>query len=128
MTVGEAKICEIFTISGFLPNYVQLNWSTETATQLHLYLFKFFIWSNISITAGAPSITGYVLGVLTFAHRADNGYGGVFNLSSPSWGTATQGNSDWCTVSLDASRVSSTYGTSNTIRPISKQVRFMLRY
>ena len=44
-------------------------------------------------------------------------------------GDGVSGNAGWFDrMTINASRSSSIYGSSNTIRPISKEVRFMLRY
>lgn len=44
-------------------------------------------------------------------------------------GDGVSGSNGWFDrMTINASRSSSIYGSSNTIRPISKEVRFMLRY
>ena len=80
--------------------------------------------------ASAPSITGE-FGENYHDRAADMSASGVFQNSTTTAGTILANGSSarsprgW---TFQASRSSSIYGASSTIRPISKEVRFMLKY
>lgn len=78
--------------------------------------------SSISVVASAPAITGY------FSNDFAT-WGGCFYQSgeAASMAASNQGTAD-SILRLDASRSSSIYGASTTIRPISRKVMFMIRF
>lgn len=81
-----------------------------------------------SINAGLPNLTGTISANMTAAWRHTNGFLGVFYGGSHTNGTATSGQNDWVMTYFDAKRSSSIYGSSNTVRPFSRGVRFMMKY
>lgn len=78
--------------------------------------------------ASAPTIIG------SFYYNVNTGESGTaasgaFRYSNINDGQAANGdNTSTPIYTFDASRCSSIYGTSSTIRPVSKQVRFMIRF
>lgn len=82
--------------------------------------------------AGLPNISGYFFSSMTQGNFLNYGTGAFWGYERttssqnvPSLGGVYDSNNSW---GFDASRSSSIYGASNTIRPISKKVIFMIRY
>lgn len=75
-----------------------------------------------------PNITGTIAANMTAAWRHTNGFQGAFYGGTHTNGTATSGQSDWVMTYFNASRVSSVYGRSSTITPLSQQTTFLIRY
>lgn len=89
---------------------------------------KFGITQVVSVAASAPAITGSVfinkrdvqVGRGAFSADDSTPYTRVYSANGN--GGASQG------FNFNASRSSPIYGASNTIRPISRKVMFMIRF
>lgn len=79
------------------------------------------------MVASAPAITGSISGGMGGSFTASGAFSRVGDdLLNRFGGDSSWNNLQYSTFS--AARCSSIYGASGTIRPISKEVRFMLRY
>lgn len=81
------------------------------------------------MTASAPQISASIWG-MGDRTAFQEAYGAFYKTGDITGSGSAQRYDNSCTrgVAYEASRSSSIYGASSTIRPISKQVRFMLRY
>ena len=90
--------------------------------RLYTIFNQFGITQVVSVVASAPNITGY------FSNDFAT-WGGAFYQSGSAASMAASGQGTADTIlRLDASRSSSIYGASNTIRPISRRTMFMIRF
>ena len=87
-----------------------------------------------SLTAGAPTISGYfrpAAGNIAYGFRNSCTTSGSFYTQSTGRHTVitgTSGSYDGCDLYFNASRSSSIYGASTTIRPISYRTMFFVKY
>lgn len=81
------------------------------------------------MTASAPQISASIWG-MGDRTAFQEAYGAFYKTGGITGSGRAERYDNSCTrgVAYEASRSSSIYGASSTIRPISKQVRFMLRY
>ena len=79
--------------------------------------------------ASAPQISASIWG-MGDRTAFQEAYGAFYKTGAITGSGRPERYDNSCTrgVAYEASRSSSIYGASSTIRPISKQVRFMLRY
>lgn len=81
------------------------------------------------MTASAPQISASIWG-MGDRTAFQEAYGAFYKTGNITGSGSAQRYDNSCTrgVAYEASRSSSVYGASSTVRPISKEVRFMLRY
>lgn len=81
------------------------------------------------MTASAPQISASIWG-MGDRTAFQEAYGAFYKTGEITGSGSAQRYDNSCTrgVAYEASRSSSVYGASSTVRPISKEVRFMLRY
>ena len=81
------------------------------------------------MTASAPQIIASIWG-MGDRTAFQEAYGAFYKTGDITGSGSAQRYDNSCTrgVAYEASRSSSVYGASSTVRPISKEVRFMLRY
>ena len=97
--------------------------------RLYTIFIKVAITQVVSVVASAPAIAG------TFAiEKTSYGWGGsvasgcFYNAGTASRGNNANHSGSAPLVGFSAANSSSIYGSSATVRPVSRQVMFILRY
>ena len=83
------------------------------------------------MSAGLPNITGETVDIITtWGSASPDGYGsGIIRMvEQAKAGPASSNKTYNARIELDASRVSSIYGNSNTVQPATCKTYFIIKY